>query len=36
MCGMNTLASPAPRAVTLLGLPPLILLCLAATWLVWG
>ena len=33
---MNTLASPAPRPVTLLGLPPLILLCLAATWLVWG
>lgn len=33
---MNTLTSPAPRAFTLLGLPPLILLCLAATWLVWG
>ncbi len=33
---MKTLASPAPRPVTLLGLPPLIALCLAATWLVWG
>ena len=33
---MNTLASPTPRPVTLLGLPPLIVLCLAATWLVWG
>jgi drug/metabolite transporter (DMT)-like permease len=36
MTGMNTLASSAPRSVTVLGLPPLILLCLAATWLVWG
>jgi drug/metabolite transporter (DMT)-like permease len=36
MAGMNTLASRAMRPVTLLGLPPLIALCLAATWLVWG
>jgi len=36
MEGMSTLASPAARPVTLLGLPPLIVLCLAATWLVWG
>ena len=33
---MNTLASTTSRPVTLLGLPPLIVLCLAATWLVWG
>jgi drug/metabolite transporter (DMT)-like permease len=34
---MSTLtSSPAPRPVTPLGLPPLIVLCLAATWLVWG
>lgn len=33
---MNTLTSPSPRAGNVLGLPPLILLCLAATWLVWG
>ena len=33
---MNTLAPSAPRPFTLLGLPPLIVLCLAATWLVWG
>ena len=33
---MNTLASRATRPVTLLGVPPLFALCLAATWLVWG
>ena len=33
---MNTLASTARRPAGLLGLPPLVLLCLAATWLVWG
>ena len=34
---MNTTVVAAPRRiVTLLGLPPLILLCLAATWLIWG
>ena len=33
---MNTLASPARRPAARLGLPPLVLLCLAATWLVWG
>jgi len=36
MMAMNTLASPAARSVTVLGLPPLIVLCLAATWLIWG
>ncbi len=33
---MNTLVSPTLRRATLVGLPPLLLLCLAATWLVWG
>lgn len=33
---MNTLASPALRRTRFLGLPPLLLLCLAATWLIWG
>lgn len=33
---MNTIVTPAPRPFTVLGLPPLIALCLAATWLVWG
>lgn len=32
---MSTLASPAP-AVPRLALSPLVLVCLAATWLVWG
>jgi drug/metabolite transporter (DMT)-like permease len=38
MVGMNTLVSTPPCASrpALLGLPPLLLLCLAATWLVWG
>jgi drug/metabolite transporter (DMT)-like permease len=36
MATMNTLASSARRPSALLGLPPLVLLCLAATWLVWG
>ena len=36
MTFMNTLASPAPRRAAWLGLPPLLLLCLAATWLIWG
>jgi drug/metabolite transporter (DMT)-like permease len=36
MATMNTLASAARRPAALLGLPPLVLLCLAATWLVWG
>ena len=31
---MSTFASPARSTST--GLPPLILVCLAATWLVWG
>lgn len=33
---MNTTVISPPRAPTLLGLPPLIVLCLAATWLIWG
>ncbi|MEP7100215.1 MAG: EamA family transporter [Burkholderiales bacterium] len=33
---MNTLASTDPRPAAVLGLPPLLVLCLAATWLVWG
>ena len=34
---MNTTVVAAPRRMaSLLGLPPLILLCLAATWLIWG
>ena len=33
---MNTLASPGTAATQPLRLPPLILLCLAATWLIWG
>ena len=36
---MRTLTSPAvpaPAAAASRGLPPLLLLCLAATWLVWG
>jgi drug/metabolite transporter (DMT)-like permease len=33
---MNTLASPGTSATQPLRLPPLILLCLAATWLIWG
>ena len=33
---MTALASPAIRAAAPHGLPPLILLCLAATWVVWG
>ena len=36
MVAMNALATPASRPFTLFGLPPLIVLCLAATWLVWG
>ncbi len=36
MAVMNTFASPAPRHAGLFGLPPLLLLCLAATWLIWG
>jgi len=36
MEAMNTLVTPAPRSLTVLGLPPLVALCLAATWLVWG
>ena len=34
---MNTTVVAAPRRIaSFLGLPPLILLCLAATWLIWG
>ena len=36
---MKTITSPtasASRAATTPGLPPILLLCLAATWLVWG
>ena len=34
---MNTLVSPSRAARPgFLGLPPLLLLCLAATWLIWG
>jgi len=36
---MSTLASPASSATpgpTALPMPPLLILCLAATWLVWG
>lgn len=36
---MNTLVSPSPSRAPrpgVFGLPPLILLCLAATWLIWG
>ena len=34
---MSTFASSfATRPSALLGLSPLLLLCLAATWLVWG
>ncbi len=33
---MNTLAAPASHSPNRLGLPPLILACLAATWLIWG
>ena len=33
---MNTLVSSNARPIRVLGLPPLIVLCLAATWLVWG
>ena len=34
---MSTLASPAGAAsAARSGLPPLLWLCLAATWLVWG
>ena len=35
---MNTVASPASSAPRALGagLPPFVLLCLAATWVVWG
>jgi drug/metabolite transporter (DMT)-like permease len=34
---INTLAaSHTPHRLALPGLPPLLLLCLAATWLIWG
>ena len=33
---MNTLASSRSAAAPRAGLPPIIVLCLAATWLVWG
>ena len=33
---MNTLTSTSSRPATILGLPPLIALCLAATWIIWG
>jgi drug/metabolite transporter (DMT)-like permease len=33
---MNTLASATPYRAGFLGLPPLLLLCLMATWLIWG
>jgi len=33
---MNTTVMTATRRVSSLGLPPLIVLCLAATWLIWG
>ena len=36
MHAMNTLALPDSRTGSPLGLSPLLLLCLAATWLVWG
>jgi len=37
MLAMSTLTSSSiSRPAMLLGLPPLIVLCLAATWLVWG
>ncbi len=34
--GMSTLASPPTSAAPRTGLPPIVVLCLAATWLVWG
>jgi len=33
---MSATASTLPRASWRTGLPPIVLLCLAATWLVWG
>lgn len=33
---MNTFATHRNRTAPRAGLPPIILLCLAATWLVWG
>jgi drug/metabolite transporter (DMT)-like permease len=33
---MSSLAAPASKPTTVAGLPPLLLLCLAATWLIWG
>jgi len=33
---MSATASALPRASWRAGLPPIVLLCLAATWLVWG
>ncbi len=36
MHAMKTLALPDSRTGSPLGLSPLLLLCLAATWLVWG
>ena len=33
---MNTLASASARPASAPSLPPTLLLCLAATWLVWG
>ena len=39
MEAMNTVVSPSRSRASrpgFLGLPPLILLCLAATWLIWG
>ena len=33
---MNSLSPPDTQVTRVRGLPPLILLCLAATWLVWG
>jgi drug/metabolite transporter (DMT)-like permease len=33
---MSSLAAPASKPAAVAGLPPLLLLCLAATWLIWG
>jgi drug/metabolite transporter (DMT)-like permease len=33
---MSSLAAPASKPAAAAGLPPLLLLCLAATWLIWG
>ena len=36
MADMNTLAPPASHRSGYAGISPLLLLCLAATWLIWG